>query len=54
MKYGERGKGPVTTRVLRGGDWDYAICNLRASNRVHDFPHGVYPVGGFRCAQNVD
>lgn len=40
-------------RVLRGGAWDYAVWNLRASNRVSGPPHGVYLVGGFRCARNT-
>ena len=40
-------------RVLRGGAWNYWASGLRSSNRVHHEPQGVFPVSGFRCAEDV-
>jgi len=45
---------PAQHRSIRGGGWDYALWNLRSSNRVFGFPHGVYIIGGFRCARSAE
>jgi serine/threonine-protein kinase len=43
------GPGSGSLRVLRGGGWDGDWFNVRAANRINNFPTGRGNGVGFRC-----
>ncbi len=52
-KYNPTGPSSGTSRVLRGGSWDYVIYHLRAACRGGNAPADKSIYAGFRCVQDV-
>ena len=45
--------GTATSRVLRGGSWDYYAVNTRCANRVNIAPSHASNYRGFRCVRGL-
>jgi formylglycine-generating enzyme required for sulfatase activity len=48
-----RGPDAGTSRVLRGGSWDFIPFNLRSTYRINDTPGARNNHIGFRCARGL-
>ena len=47
------GSGPDSSRVLRGGSWNYPTNDLRVATRLNSSPTYKYSYYGFRCASGL-
>jgi formylglycine-generating enzyme required for sulfatase activity len=45
--------GPLTNRVLRGGNWINRADNARCAFRCNDYPNDTFVGVGFRCARGL-
>ena len=45
--------GPLTTRVLRGGNWSNSADNARCAFRCNDSPNDTFVGVGFRCVRGL-